>query len=358
VASRLWGFETHPSFDWHSDEMEPETALEGNGTTMTISLPKEWARQLKGGTIRKAHTSFNSYVFTAGLESDPDHRVAFKVMRTQDPETSRELVIMQRMRHSGHVVEFLGSQIFPETAYMMMEAVDGSLAAFLQGLPPPGAGACAMPLVDSLPLLIDLLRGIQDLERERIVHGDLTEFNVVLKGGRALIADFGLSAVLDETDDDVGRTSLLGKIMPSLTRHAPETIDGYPSGLSNNVWAVGMIFAKMSLGYLPTEKLIERLEPESLENWREEGRRHVRQLIGWFFSMRDDAGFKALNASHPDTEPVREILMGLLEVSPERRWSASGALQMALKVAQERGIKVQPPRRPPSVPGEWESDWQ
>mmetsp|Transcript_95564 Transcript_95564/g.275964 ORF Transcript_95564/g.275964 Transcript_95564/m.275964 type:complete len:436 (-) Transcript_95564:335-1642(-) len=356
--SRLWGIETQPSFDWHNEEFERESAVVDDGDVMPISLPKDWARKLKGGSIRKVHSSYNSYVFTAGLEEDPEYRVAFKVLRTADMETYRELRTMPQLQYSGHTVKYLGSQVFPETTYIMMEVADGNLAQLLQEVPQPEAGRCAMPLNESLPLLIDLLRGIKDLDSSGIVHGDLTENNVLLKDGRAIISDFGLSVQILEPDLELGRSSLNGKIMPSLLRHAPETIEGYPTGASNNVWAVGMIFAKMTLGYLPTQKLIERLEPEALEDWRPDGRMRIRTLIGWLFSVRDDAGFQKLSEEDPENQPVREILMGLLDVAPDRRWSSTGALEMAMRVARERGIEVKPRRAPPSAPGGWDGDWQ
>lgn len=57
-----------------------------------------------------------------------------------------------------------------------------------------------MLLKTSLPLLIDMLRGIRDLERSGVVHCDLTPKTIRLKGGRALIAGLKSAIILDDKD--------------------------------------------------------------------------------------------------------------------------------------------------------------
>lgn len=63
-----------------------------------------------------------------------------------------------------------------------------------------------MPLDEALPILVDLLRGARDLERLDIVHGDLSEHNVLLKGGRPLLSDFGSATVVGESDRALGHS--------------------------------------------------------------------------------------------------------------------------------------------------------
>ncbi|KAJ7651364.1 hypothetical protein FB45DRAFT_859919 [Roridomyces roridus] len=54
------------------------------------------------------------------------------------------------------------------------------------------------PFVDRLALVMDIAMGLEYLQAQKVVHGDLKGINVlVASSGRALLADFGLSSVAD-----------------------------------------------------------------------------------------------------------------------------------------------------------------
>lgn len=75
----------------------------------------------------------------------------------------------------------MGSHEFPKKTYILMEAAESSLHSTLWGQMEYDAGhyfASAMLPEESLPIIIDVLRGIRDLEKQGIVHGDISEENV------------------------------------------------------------------------------------------------------------------------------------------------------------------------------------
>lgn len=128
------------------------------------------------------HNGKRSRVYVGTCVYDEDCRVAIKVMDSKDVETHNEIRMMKLLRLSGNVVTYLASEEFSDSTYMLMPAADGTLAKYISGL--GKAGRREMPLDDSLPILIDLLRGIRDLNEMHVVHCALTEEKVLLKEGR------------------------------------------------------------------------------------------------------------------------------------------------------------------------------
>lgn len=113
--------------------------------------------------------------------------------RSDMPETVRELLVSQLLSQTGCVPTFFERQVFPDATFMMTEHVGSrTLQALVQERSLRANGGPAVPLKQALPLMIDLLRGLQSMEHLSIVHGDLTEGNVYLVDGdrRAVITSF------------------------------------------------------------------------------------------------------------------------------------------------------------------------
>mmetsp|Transcript_58448 Transcript_58448/g.169586 ORF Transcript_58448/g.169586 Transcript_58448/m.169586 type:complete len:117 (+) Transcript_58448:3-353(+) len=116
-----------------------------------------------------------------------------------------------------------------------------------------------------------------------------------------------------------------------------------------------MIFGAMCLGDAPTLELVREVcgGPERAAELEAtpQGRGAIRSLVRTKFDVRRHSGFGDL-----DTD-VQELIAGLLAGNPGQRWSATGALSFAQRLAAERGIKLPPPREAPRLPPDW-LDWQ
>ncbi|KAG6329484.1 hypothetical protein ID866_9605, partial [Astraeus odoratus] len=94
--------------------------------------------------------------------------------------------------------------------------------------------------IDPRPLLRDIARGLQYLHNrsDPIVHGDLRGKNVLIsQDGHALLADYGLIAVIDSSFSMTAATP----IHPTVRWMAPEQINGYGKATTQgDIWAFAM----------------------------------------------------------------------------------------------------------------------
>ena len=194
-------------------------------------------------------------VWKAHHHERPQRIVAVKI--ADEPKFRKQLQREARLPEIDHpnVVPILDSDTrFAETPYVVMPYLTGGSLAHLigkhtNGLPEPRVEA----------LLKDILSGLAAAHGRGIVHRDIKPSNILLDGnGRALIADFGLSAndaASDFARSMVQSTSLSSEGIPSVAGTyaymAPEVLDGTPATPAADVYSVGVVPFEMLTGRRP-----------------------------------------------------------------------------------------------------------
>jgi len=333
---------------------------QGEDAGHEIALPLDWCEQFQVGSLGVAGVHF---VFgRARLACDPGFEVAFQIAEAT-PESETAVLAMQRLQHSGSVLSLYESRHVEKAIFFLTESpgeetLESMLFATWEHKKRSGAsGDLAMPPGVALDLLIDLLEGLKAMEDAGIVHGSLMESRICVKadhtGWRAVISDFRDARFIDQPG--LGAQSL----SPAF-HHAPEMVGGYPTGLTNNVWQIGLIFARMLAGGLsvPTMTELEKLTGKggvrSLD-LHAGGRDYIRHFVAKKFDVLKSDGIVGLDPEYTD---LVGLAAGMLTRDPARRWSASGALEAALKVAAGRGHVVREARERPTLPPEWHDTWQ
>lgn len=104
-------------------------------------------------------------------------------------------------------------------------------------------------------LLRDVAAGMAYLHAHSIVHGDLKSLNILVDGGRAVIADFGLSRVRQRMATGSGLSTVgTGGIAGTLAFVAPEVLQGQLPREPADVYSFGMVcYEVMSGGRYPFE---------------------------------------------------------------------------------------------------------
>jgi len=319
----------------------PETlvvlpALDTKGGQTMVNLPQTW-QPFDLRIIKQGHWG-SVIIGKTALVNEP---VAIKVRDAMWWEaTMQPEVFMLRalaLADSGNVVQYLGSRCVSSRCFLMTVAADNTMEEEIKRW--REVGMTQMPLKLSLPMLIDLLRGVRDMDQEGIVHGDLTEETVLMKDGRPLIGGFSSASILD-TESKHGGPRFVSTI--ATHRIPPETDRGWPSGPSNNIWQVGAIFAEMRLGHSPMLEALKRLVPhfedDPLDHVVED---RVLSVLRERFSVLRDPVAATLEADS------QELLAGLLATRPEERWDSATALARAIAIAERRGIEVPPERQGP-----------
>ena len=158
----------------------------------------------------------------------------------------------------AHVVSLLEVYESPATLFMLMRAeLGGDLAAHLAPLP---GGLCDEARARGYARSV--LRGLEALHAQRVVHRDLKLANVVLSAdGEVRIADLGLAERLPEPIEGQP-PPLLRTVCGTHDNRAPEMIlcghgarPGY--GCAVDLWQMGLLLYEMLYGVHPFTKPTE-----------------------------------------------------------------------------------------------------
>jgi eukaryotic-like serine/threonine-protein kinase len=181
-------------------------------------------------------------------EGDFDRGAAIKVVEA----THRTSEFAQRFRMEVQILAQLNhpciAQLYDagETEegwpYLVMEYVDGS----------PIDKYCShrnLSTDDRVSLLIDVVKAVQFAHAQLVVHRDLKPSNVLVdKSGKLKLLDFGIAKLLNESPEDLSR---VGAMTPQYA--SPEQLLGQPISIATDIYQLGLLFAKVLGGDLPTQ---------------------------------------------------------------------------------------------------------
>ncbi|KAL4077396.1 kinase-like domain-containing protein [Scleroderma citrinum] len=222
--------------------MDPRIRLEKvskDSSKQNINLNDQVDRNLACSPLRGSR----ALVYRGTMRST-GKKVAIKVFRfgppSEDKSTKRvlnEVATWSRLRHRN-IVQVSGiATTFDYTISLITEWVDmGSAINYVQNRE-----------VDPRPLLVDVANGLSYLHGQQppIIHGDLRGKNIMItQDGRALVADYGISTLLN--DDFVSTTSDSSHDPNWIRWMSPETMENYrDTTTADDVWAFGMTVVEL-----------------------------------------------------------------------------------------------------------------
>ncbi len=179
-----------------------------------------------------------------------DQRIALKTIRpdvaAHGPAVERflrEIALARKVTHPNVCRIFeLGYLASPdELPFLTMELLHGEpLHARIRRGP--------MTPAEALPIVTQVIAGLEAAHKAGVVHRDFKSPNVVLVGDRAVITDFGLARTTDGAD---GVTSSGAGFVGTPAYMAPEQVHGDPVGAPADVYALGVVMFEMMTGKLP-----------------------------------------------------------------------------------------------------------
>ncbi|MBS0351688.1 MAG: protein kinase, partial [Proteobacteria bacterium] len=175
-------------------------------------------------------------------------------------ELKREAEIMFQLGISSeHIVKLI--KICLETPYsLVMELMpQGSLYDVLRN-------GQDLPWPTRYQIAADSAQGLSDLHECKILHRDLKSLNILLRNGRAKLADFGLAKVKHETGS---QSSLTAK--GTVLWMAPELFDDEPKvTTASDIYSFGMVLWELVTRQLPYAKAPN---PMVAARWIEKGKK-------------------------------------------------------------------------------------
>ncbi|XP_070562891.1 serine/threonine-protein kinase stk11-like isoform X1 [Ptychodera flava] len=222
-----------------------------------------------------------------------------KLRKIPNGETNvqREIRLLKRLRHKNiiRLIEVLYNDE-KQKMYLVMEYCVGGLQEILDSVPQK-----KFPVWQAHRYFAQLMHGLEYLHSKGIIHKDIKPGNLLLTtDGTLKISDLGVAEQLDQfAKDDTCRTS-----QGSPAFQPPEIANGLDSfsGFKVDVWSAGITLFNITTGKYPFEgdniyKLFENIGKGE-------------------FTMPEEVG-----------PLLAELLKGMLEYEPEKRFSVQQILQ-------------------------------
>ena len=107
-----------------------------------------------------------------------------------------------------------------------------------------------LPLDDALAIARDVAAALACAHGQGIVHRDIKPENILLSGGQAVVADFGLARAVFASDNE--RLTSTGLVLGTPAYMSPEQAAGDPAvGPAADIYALGAVLYEMLAGSPP-----------------------------------------------------------------------------------------------------------
>jgi tetratricopeptide (TPR) repeat protein len=208
--------------------------------------------------------------------------------------------------------------------------------------------------LDALPIVGQIIAGVQAIHDAGILHRDLKCSNIMLlpvsngvSGVRAVVMDFGLAQQIDSIDTTM--TALArGSFAGTPAYMPPEQLQGGTLSPASDIHALGVVMFRMVTGRFP----FPGRTPLQMAVQRLNGRVRSPRLMVSTVSRRWEAAVLACLESDPTRRPqtardVADFLYGRKTLRRARRTTVAVALVVALAAA---GFGLDAYRRRPAAP--------
>ncbi|KAJ7982934.1 kinase-like domain-containing protein [Mycena polygramma] len=209
-------------------------------TCFALSGVKKMGHQIAGG----AYGDIWKSVVDGQLVAIKSMRIFLEVdVDVALKQFGREAVIWRQLFHPN-VLPFLGLFMLDNRLCLVSPWMEnGHLHQFLRS---------ASSDVDRIPIMLDVATGLNYLHSKGVVHGDLKAANIlVTPSGRACIADFGLSFIVDRLSDQF--TPYTTNARGGTARYqAPELLKGESlNHFGSDVYAFACVCYEIFTGKVP-----------------------------------------------------------------------------------------------------------
>lgn len=253
-------------------------------------------------------------VYLAVHQTLPDKRYAIKVLKPEfssDPRFAamlhQEALKQSRLEHEN-IVQTQDFLQWAGRACLIQAFAEGSTLADMVAQQPHG-----LPLATALPLMLQILAGLDAAHENRVLHCDVKPANVIVDAkGHARVTDFGIARDIGPIARDSG---VVGAGTPEYM--SPEQIVS-PTAVDHrtDVFSAGIVFFEVLCGRLPFES----------------------------GGGPNDSGLPQTYQDAPDVrryaeripEPIARIVATALQRNPDRRFQGCGEFRAAIVEHQRR----------------------
>lgn len=169
----------------------------------------------------------------------PLDRQKERVLR-RELEMNAVLHVRLRKIQSVNLVRYLGFAVFRNSIVMVMQFVSGGNLRKILGK----VGAQRpLPIDQAVRITEGILAGLIILHKEQIFHRDIKPENILLDDDTPMIADLGISRMLDSGEIAITTAGTPYYMSPEIWRGG--------ASFSSDIWSLGVTFYEMVTGQLP-----------------------------------------------------------------------------------------------------------
>lgn len=182
-----------------------------------------------------------------GLDTVLNRMVTIKVLRDQYASDEdfvrrfrREAQSVASLSHPN-IVSIFDVGYEENLHYLVMEFVEGqNLKEYIRKMG-------KLPVDEALPIVMQILDGLEHAHENGVVHRDIKPHNILLTNtGRVKVTDFGIARAASETT-----LTYSGTIVGSVHYISPEQAKGSVIGAKADIYAAGVVLFEMLTGRLP-----------------------------------------------------------------------------------------------------------
>ena len=184
-----------------------------------------------------------------------------------------------------------------------------------------------LPVADAVRIAREVADALAYAHEKNVIHRDIKPENIMLTGGHAMVADFGIARALQLAGD---HTIRMGEGVSGTPAYmSPEQAMGEPGDARSDVYSLGSVLYEMLTGNPPfVEPTVSALMKRVLVETPVPVRNHRSSV----------------------SEPLDQIIARSLEKIPADRWSTAGEFGSALSAAQDtQRTMTAAPGPPPST---------
>ena len=256
------------------------------------------------------------YVYSA-QDSNTGKDMAVKFCSFNCEQTKNEVLCLLLLKRFPNIVKFLGSKRIQKSDF-------GDFAILLELMDRTLADAISQPSRVFISLhrrtfMKQLLTGVRDLHSTGHAHLDLKSPNILLKNITLKISDFGTCTKVPNLHKIRNYGTVTTWPWASI-----EMLKGQDYNEKSDIWACGIIFIEMILGYNPFAQLKIKPEWSAIKLdiiYTQYVLSRIHHLIG---EDAPEVSSKPIFKSCSKTE--KNLLYKLLQFDPDKRISAKQAL--------------------------------
>lgn len=125
--------------------------------------------------------------------------------------------------------------------YLIMEYVEG------HSLKDVIAQRAPLPVLEAIDIALQICDALEHAHENGVIHRDIKPHNILItKHGRVKVTDFGIAQAVNEST-----MTYSGTLIGSVHYLAPEQARGEPTGITADIYSLGVVLYEMVTGQLP-----------------------------------------------------------------------------------------------------------